>query len=115
MCGNEKLYTTEEISELLDCTTSVIRNIVSYYHIPCEYMIHRRAFFSWNAYLKIKERHEARRNNKLQQIISARPEMTVEEIARLEDHSLVTDKRCLNLNWWPETIPSCFQEVEEND
>lgn len=30
-------------------------------------------------------------------------------VASAEEHPLVTDERCLNLNYWPETVPACFE------
>lgn len=115
----QKLFTTDEIAEMLDCTTSVIRNITSYYHIESEKVQKtkraRKALYSYEAFKQIKERHEARKNKARQKQIFATREMTPEEIAALEDHTLVTDCRCLDFNYWPEVIPACFQEVEKND
>ena len=28
------------------------------------------------------------------------------------EHPLVTDKRCLNLSYWPDVVPVCFEEVD---
>ena len=30
-----------------------------------------------------------------------------------KEHPLVTDKRCLNLYYWPDVIPDCFKDMEE--
>ena len=30
-----------------------------------------------------------------------------------QEHPLVTDKRCLNLYYWPDVIPDCFKDMEE--
>lgn len=32
-----------------------------------------------------------------------------------ENHPLVTEKRWLKLNEWPESVPSCFQDIEEEE
>ena len=35
----------------------------------------------------------------------------VEKVDKEEEHPLVTDKRCLRMNYWPETVPKCFEEL----
>ena len=40
-------------------------------------------------------------------------EATAAELEEAETlHPLVTDKRCLNFNWWPDVIPECFKELD---
>lgn len=29
-----------------------------------------------------------------------------------DEHPLVTDKRCLRLNWWPDIVPKCFEDLD---
>ena len=110
----EKLYSTEEIALLLDCTTAIIRNIVSYYHISCEKVIKhksaRRAMYSYEAYKLIKNYRENKRKYKTMPVMT---DSNFEGVTAFEDHSLVTDKRCLDLNYWPDVIPDCFKECEE--
>ena len=109
----QKVYTTQEIADLLEISTTLVRNIASYYHI--EYQIvqtgHSRAMmFTYDGVREIKARYEARLNKKKQSIVKI--ERTPEENDKLEDHSLVTDKRWLKLNEWPDVIPNCFEEEE---
>lgn len=115
----QKLYTTDEIAEMLNCTPSVVRNITSYYHIRSEKEVRdrsvRHALYSYDAVRLIKEYHVRRREKAKGKMITLFPERTEEEIAALEDHTLVTDKRCLDLNWWPDVVPSCFAETEEKE
>ena len=35
------------------------------------------------------------------------------KVDKSDDHPLVTDPRCLRLNWWPETMPKCFEDLDE--
>ena len=110
----QKVYTTQEIADLLEISTTLVRNIAGYYHI--EYQIvqtgHSRAMmFTYDGVREIKARYEARLNKKKQSLVKI--ERTPEENEKLEDHSLVTDKRWLKLNEWPDTIPDCFKECEE--
>ena len=109
----QKVYTTHEIADLLEISTTLVRNIASYYHI--EYQIvqtgHSRAMmFTYDGVREIKARYEARLNKKKQSLVKI--ERTPEENEKLEDHSLVTDKRYLSLNYWPDVIPNCFEEEE---
>ena len=115
----QRFFTTEDIAKILDCTPSVIRNITSYYHINSEEMVRDKrvkyAVYSYQAFKEIKwyrDRRLAKARAKYSELF---PERTEEEIAALEDHSLVTDKRCLDLNYWPDVIPSCFAETEEKE
>lgn len=32
-----------------------------------------------------------------------------EKVEKEEDHPLVTDKRCLRMNYWPDTVPKGFE------
>ena len=34
--------------------------------------------------------------------------------AMQESHPLVTDKRCFRLSWWPNIVPSCFEDLDED-
>lgn len=31
------------------------------------------------------------------------------------EHPLVTDKRCLRLNWFPNIVPTCFEDLDEDN
>lgn len=112
----QKIYTTEEIAQILDTSPTDVRNIASYYHIEYDVIQEgeaHRAYYTYDAYRLIKERVEIRRNKATKKALKKEPERTEEEVAALEDHSLVTDKRCLNLDYWPDVVPVCFKECEE--
>ena len=115
--NKQKLYSTQDIAEMLNCTTSVVRNIVSYYHILSEREERdkriRRSLFSYEAFKLIKEYRDKRVEKANRKPIVQSYERTEEEIAALKDHSFVTDSRCLDLNWWPETVPSVFVDDED--
>lgn len=115
----QRFFTTEDIAKMLDCTPSVIRNITSYYHIGSEEMVRDKrvkyAVYSYQAFKKIKWYHDRRLAKAKAKELVLYIERTEEEIAALEDHSLVTDKRCLDLNYWPDVVPSCFAETEEKE
>ena len=33
--------------------------------------------------------------------------------ANTDEHPLVTDKRCLKLSWFPDVVPICFKDLDE--
>ena len=35
------------------------------------------------------------------------------KVDEADKHPLVTDKRCLRLNWFPDTVPICFEDLDE--
>ena len=35
------------------------------------------------------------------------------KVDKADEHPLVTDKRCLKLNWWPDIIPKCFEDLDD--
>ena len=110
----QKIYTTVEIAQILDITLADVRNIASYYHIEHDVIQEgeaHRAYYTYDAYRLIKERVEMRRNKKTKK--SNENYEPAEEVAALGEHSLVTDKRCLDLNYWPDVIPDCFEECEK--
>ena len=37
-----------------------------------------------------------------------------DKTAMYESHPLVTDKRCFRLSWWPNTVPKCFEDLDED-
>lgn len=111
----EKFYTTQEVAELLDCTCQVVRNTVSYHQIDKKVVSTpegRILVFTEDAVRLIKEYNDAKRDKAKQKQIKRKEE---EELQGAEDHPLVTDKRFLSLRYWPDTVPACFQECEEND
>jgi hypothetical protein len=57
----------------------------------------------------------------MNRVIQLKHDRELAEIARLskvetdkvekeEDHPLVTDKRCLRMSYWPDTVPKGFEE-----
>ena len=37
-----------------------------------------------------------------------------DRIAMYESHPLVKDKKCFRLSWWPNTVPTCFEDLDED-
>ena len=109
----EKLYTVQEIAELCECSCDVVRNVSNRMKIPHEYVTKNGARVSIYPYSSVKiikayweEKEKKRKTIALKKISLVRED----KVEDSEAHPLVTDKRCLNFNWWPDVVPDCFKE-----
>jgi virulence-associated protein VapD len=61
----------------------------------------------------IKDTHKMYRSKKIEEYVKKmkkeQPKMTIEQLKIL--HPLVTDERCFNINYWPESMPKCFEDL----
>ena len=110
----ENNYTTKQLAELLGISSSCVNNIAIRYNIPKKVLIAERARVAYFS----KESLEKFRNildemqDKRAKWEQKKAEATAAELEEAEAlHPLVTDKRCLNLNWWPDVVPECFKEL----
>ena len=109
----ENNYTTKQLAELLGTSSSCISNIAIRYNIPKKVLIAEKARVAYFS----KESLEKFRNilDEMQDKRAKWEQKRTEATAALEEaetlHPLVTDKRCLNLNWWPDVVPECFKEL----
>ena len=109
----ENNYTTKELAQLLGTTSSCISNIAIRYNIPKKVLIAEKARVAYFS----KDSLEKFRNilDEMQDKRTKWEQKKTEATAALEEaetlHPLVTDKRCLNLNWWPDVVPECFKEL----
>ena len=109
----ENNYTTKQLAKLLGTSSSCISNIAIRYNIPKKVLIAEKARVAYFS----KESLEKFRNilDEMQDKRAKWEQKRTEATAALEEaeilHPLVTDKRCLNLNWWPDVVPECFKEL----
>lgn len=109
----ENNYTTKQLAELLGTSSSCISNMAIRYNIPKKVLIAEKARVAYFS----KESLEQFRNilDEMQDKRAKWEQKKAEVTAALEEaealHPLVTDKRCLNLNWWPDVVPDCFKEL----
>lgn len=111
----QKVYTTKEVAELLDTSEAIVRGIVQYHHLDQSIVSTkstRAAIYSYDTVRQIKEIHEARcKRINVNEQKRRLAELEEKEMTELEEqHPLVIDKRFLKLNYFPETVPSCFEE-----
>lgn len=115
----EKTYTTTEIMEITGLTRAgVLRRARSFgYTKYCRYVLKKT---SWGNYIKeftftesqVKAMgcdHDLR--GEKEEVVEKTKEEKLEELKR--EHPLVTNEKCFTLSWFPETVPSVFQEDKE--
>ena len=104
---NERKFTAEQVADALHVSTGYIFTICTLYGIPYEVQREKNvktALFTYEEMREIK----AYVHTKKKTVEYKAPE----QIAKAEEHPLVTDKRCLNLNYWPDPTPECFKGGE---
>ena len=112
----DRIYTVHEIAELFECSDNVVRNISFRLDIPHTYITKNKArvtIYPYGSLRLFKNYFNARAKKRNETALKKVTLIREEETTGAEDHPLVTDKRCLNLNWWPDVVPVCFKECEE--
>lgn len=112
----QKTYTVQEIADMFNVTADTVRNISNRMNLPHEYITKNRARLAVYPYEVVKifcEYFEAReKKRKLAEERKITVVVNDETPETIKDHPLVTDRRCLNINWWPDVVPDCFKEVD---
>ena len=109
-------YTTQQVAELAGCSDAHVANLASRYHI---YKITqptlngKRAYYPKESAEKIIEIMCTAREKRLEAAKKKAEQTKAENEASAELHPLVTDKRCLNLRYWPDITPKCFADLED--
>lgn len=111
-----RVFTTGEIAAACGVCNQTARNVLirlGFDSTTKNVTNGRKAFWTYDAYKAAKdfiENHvEKRLENKKKKIADVESDSkTLEQLKR--EHPLVTDERCFNLNWWPDTVPVCFVE-----
>jgi hypothetical protein len=116
----QKSYSVLEAADLLNTSDMEIRRIIGYYKIKHEIVRTKQSraiMIDYDAFRLVKEIHEEkeqRRKEAAERAVIKRQKAEEENGADDADaHPLVTDKRWLKLNEWPDVIPDCFKECEE--
>ena len=111
----ENYYTTKQVAELTGVSSSCISNIALRYKIEKKIVIAEKArvaYFSKENFEKIRDILDEMQDKRAKWE-QKKAEATAAELEEAEAlHPLVTDKRCLNLNWWPDVVPECFKELD---
>ena len=108
-------YNTKQLAELLGISSSCVNNIAIRYNIPKKVLIAqnaRVAYFSKDSLEKFRNILDEMQNKRAKWE-QKKAETTAAELEEAEAlHPLVTDKRWLKLNEWPDIVPDCFKELD---
>lgn len=108
--GQGRQFTTAEAAAALGISEPTVYSIVKVLNLPYdirrqEHGPHRVALFSYEV-LKEIELYTKAKSKK--QMIKNYTGMRL----KAEEHPLVTDERWLNMNDWPEVVPSILRGIE---
>lgn len=103
-------YTNNELAKMFKCSTFKIRYIAKLNNI--EFAVkrngsYRASYYSEESFQKIKS------------IIDGQPERVkvIDKVFNSDElekeHPLVKDKRCLQLGYWPDIVPKCFEDIDK--
>ena len=108
-------YTTQQVADLAGvspscvCNTAIRNNI---YKIVRPAEKSRVAFYPKESAEKIIEIIRTRRDKRYKVAVKKAEETEKETLDLAELHPLVTDKRCLNIRYWPDITPKCFADLD---
>lgn len=130
---HEAVWTSEQLSKMLDITMVDVRNYTFRLKIHPTKMKNDKGVYSvynYDDYIRIKdlrtkilekkELAEQRKKVKLEKEKIKPAKKKVEEVQEdVEElkkaHPLVRDERLFNLNYWPDVVPVCFEEEGEEE
>ena len=108
-------YTTASIANTYNVTCSTITTLKATLGLKPKVIWKKGSRFNiydQKDYDIIKKYFEtATAEDKKRLIESVKAEKVTEEI---DDHPLVKDKRMLCMDYWPDTTPKCFEDIEED-
>ena len=108
-------YTTNQVADLAGvsasyvCVTAAKHNI---YKVVKPSDKTKKAYFPKESAEKLLEIIADMRQRRREAHKRVEEKKAKETFADSDTHPLVTDKRCLNLNWWPDITPKCFMDLD---
>ena len=109
-------YSPPQMVQRIRFSDNVVRNISFRLDIPHTYITKNKArvtIYPYGSLRLFKNYFNARAKKRNETALKKVTLIREEETTGAEDHPLVTDKRCLDLNWWPDVVPECFKECEK--
>ena len=103
-----EMFSTTEVARRAGCSLPTVRYIAVRLGIQSHIFRTnnaRAAYYTPDEMLMICDNYNAKGND-----YKSMKTQNTKAVELVEDHPLVKDTRCLKLNWWPETVPSCFEE-----
>lgn len=96
-----RLFTSREIAELLGVSQCQIYFIIRKHNLSYT-LEKKKCLFDYPTYKQIKFILESRINKKIKDV--------EEREEKESEHPLVTDRRFLQLSYFPDVLPKCFQD-----
>lgn len=103
----QRLFTTSEVAKMAGITEAAVRSFVARFNIEVtisKTSNSRAAFYTWKSAQQVVDLAKHRRRP------AEIKKEQMEKNADSSEHPLVTDKRCLDFNYWPDVVPVCFKE-----
>lgn len=111
----EDFFPLKKVAEMCCVEPSTISKYLKKYKIPYRF----QKILPWGAvwisksnYEKLDEIVEKEIAEKRESRTKAKKTLSAEMLKKFEEHQLVKDKRCFDLNYWPDPNPTCFEAWE---
>ena len=113
----EKVFTTEDIALLSGYSKEGVRGIMSKLGFKPKIRptkISREGVWDYTAYKALMEwaNYQNEKRAKLEAMKKTESTKTLEQLKA--EHPLVSDVRCFKLSWWPDIVPDCFKELDND-
>lgn len=116
-----RMYTTNEIAEMLIVPKSQVQNAINVLEIIArgrrvETRTKSSEFDAAQTDVICKYiKWGCKRNMTPAQFASLQTEVEKIQGTVEAEHPLVTDKRCLKMNYWPNTVPKYFEDIDDEE
>lgn len=114
---SQRTFTTEDIADMFGKRTNTILVAARKLCINAGKQVRSdghgmRFVFTYQQYRQIREYFQ--KTDRMNRRAAPGRKAAAESFAMTDEaHPLVTDPRCLDPNWWPDTVPDCFLDDEE--
>lgn len=113
----ERVFTTEDIALLSGYSKEGVRGIMAKLGFKPKIRptkTSREGVWDYTAYKALMEwaNYHNEKRAKLEAMKKTESTKTLEQLKA--EHPLVSDDRCFKLSWWPDTVPDCFKELDND-
>lgn len=116
-----RMYTTNEIAEILKVPKTQVQNAINVLEIIArskrvETRTKSSEFDTAQTDVICKYiKWGCKRNMTKAQFASLQAEVEKIQGGVETEHPLVTDKRCLKMSYWPNVVPKCFEDIDDEE
>lgn len=110
---DNRTFTPRDLANMFDTTPSYIHRLKQLLGVGYTKHIGNRdhALFTVSDYIKIKNYISVNKKIKLASVPDEEKILAASE----DKHELVTDKRFLNLYYFPDVVPNCFKDLDDDE